>query len=573
MSAFFVNGSLVTDKTAIRNMWADHFEALGTPSANLNFDNDFAVRVSTRVKEILEHCLHNPMGILSEPLSYKEVANVCSKLKPGVSDVLLDCEHIRYAGPPLWELLFELYQSFFQTFSSPKSLKTGIILPLFKGKGVKANDKNNYRGITLFPTLCKIYEMILLNRLEKFAVDKGYFSQLQFGFSEGVGCIEASFTILETINHMLERGSKVFGCFLDVRKAFDTVWVDGLLYKLFTELGILGKMWLAIKDLYTDVKAQVLFAGELPREFDISQGTGQGRILAPFMYKVYINSLLNTLAEYSHAISINCLRLTAQSFADDVILLALFPTFFKVFMSICHQYSVTWRYEFNHLKSGVVTFGEAKSVHSRLLTEREWLLGETTVNELCEYKNLGVLKNYIGSFSSNVEDNIEKTRKKAGMIFSSDFDRRKTNPLVYIKFWRQACLPCLLFGTELFSLNASQLGKLERCQQWFLKNVFHVPRFAAGKLLLRLANLNSTESETDLKKILFLGRLITETKMPPTVKGLFQCRVDDFFNSASLQLVFYLVFVMHYVNMTCFIISSFGIVIRHSPLTRSGNPL
>ena len=57
-----------------------------------------------------------------------------------------------------------IYQSFFQTFSAPKSLKTGIILPLFKGKGVNANDKNNYRGITLFLTLCKIYEMILLNR-------------------------------------------------------------------------------------------------------------------------------------------------------------------------------------------------------------------------------------------------------------------------------------------------------------------------------------------------------------------------------------------------------------------------
>ena len=70
----------------------------------------------------------------------------------------------------------------------------------------------------MFPTLCKIYEMVLLNRLEKFAADRGYFSELQFGFREGVGCIEAFFTILETINHMLERGSKVFSCFLDVRK-------------------------------------------------------------------------------------------------------------------------------------------------------------------------------------------------------------------------------------------------------------------------------------------------------------------------------------------------------------------
>ena len=66
---------------------------------------------------------------------------------------------------------------------------------------------------------CKIYEMVLLNRLENYAEQNGLFSFMQFGFKEGVDCTEASFTILETINHMLERGSKVFGCFLDVRKA------------------------------------------------------------------------------------------------------------------------------------------------------------------------------------------------------------------------------------------------------------------------------------------------------------------------------------------------------------------
>ena len=44
-------------------------------------------------------------------------------------------------------------------------------------------------------------------------------------------------------------------------------------------------------------------------------------------------------------------------------------------------------------------------------------ISDDIVEELYEYKNLGLLKNYIGSFSSNVTDNIKKTRKKAGMIF------------------------------------------------------------------------------------------------------------------------------------------------------------
>ena len=58
--------------------------------------------------------------------------------------------------------------SFFNSLSVCDSLPTGVILPLFKGKGAEANNKDNYRGITLFSTLCKIYKVVLLNHLEKF---------------------------------------------------------------------------------------------------------------------------------------------------------------------------------------------------------------------------------------------------------------------------------------------------------------------------------------------------------------------------------------------------------------------
>ena len=52
---------------------------------------------------------------------------------------------------------------------------------------------------------------------------------------------------------------------------------------------------------------------------------------------------------------------------------------------------------------------------------RSWVLGNDSVDELNEYKNFGVLKKYCGSFKTNEEENIEKTRRKAGMIFFSEF--------------------------------------------------------------------------------------------------------------------------------------------------------
>ena len=205
-------------------------------------------------------------------------------------------------------------------------------------------------------------------------------------------------------------------------------------------------------------------------------------------------------------------------------------------MGMRYKYSTKWRYEFNHTKSGVVTYGETKPVHFDEMKEREWILGDGTVDELYEYKHLSVLKSYIGSYYSSVEDNIDKTWKRAGMIFSSNFDRRKVNRFIYIKFWSQACLPSLLYGSELFTLTSSLIAKLERCQQWFLKNIFYVPNFASIRLILKLSGLNSIESEIALRKLLFLGRMITENKSTATVRNLFHYRVDSFFDGSASSL-------------------------------------
>ena len=272
----------------------------------------------------------------------------------------------------------------------------------------------------------------------------------------------------------------------------------------------------AIKDLYTEVRGQVLYSSTFSRKFEFHKDFVRGEYQPPFMYKVYINSLLNELTNHCYAIFINQLSFPSPSFADDIALLALYPTFLTSVMGMCYKYSAKWQYEFIHTKSGVVTYGETKPVHFEQMKECEWILGDGTVDELYEYKNLGVLKNHIGLFSSNVKDNIDKTWKE--VIFSSNFDRRKVYPFIIHQVWSQACLPSVFYGSELFTLTSSLLAKLERCQQWFLKNIFYVPNFAPIRPIPKLSGLNSIESEIALRKLLFLGRMITENKLTPTEK-------------------------------------------------------
>ena len=103
--------------------------------------------------------------------------------------------------------------------------------------------------------------------------------------------------------------------------------------------------------------------------------------------------------------------------------------------------------------------------------------------------------------------------------------------MIYTKFWQEACLPALLYGTELFALAPALLAELERCERWFLKNVFCVPGFASGRLLLKLSGLGSVESEIALRKLLFLGRLLAEDRVAPVVRNVFEIRTQSYFDA------------------------------------------
>ena len=133
---------------------------------------------------------------------------------------------------------------------------------------------------------------------------------------------------------------------------------------------------------------------------------------------------------------------------------------------------IKWRYEYHNEKSRIAVFGDILAMHGRMINTRKFVIGSSPIEELKDYTDLGIYKNYCGSFVTNIDENITKARKRSGMLFSARFDRRTNpKPLVYLKIWKQARIPCLLFDSELCNLTPSDIEKLERCQRWFVRKV------------------------------------------------------------------------------------------------------
>ena len=176
---------------------------------------------------------------------------------------------------------------------------------------------------------------------------------LQNAYQTGLCSIMTSFILQETVNYNLERGSKTYCCMLDASSAFDTVWHDGLFFKLYNA-GINGRLWRVLRAAYTNVKSCVLFDGCVSPPFDVLQSVRQGGVLSAWLYVIYMNELplLPESKKLGAFIGNNFYGCPMQ--ADDVAMLALTKSDLDAMMDVSFEYSRKWRYTFNPLKTVVL---------------------------------------------------------------------------------------------------------------------------------------------------------------------------------------------------------------------------
>ena len=120
----------------------------------------------------------------------------------------------------------------------------------------------------------------------------------------------------------IERESEVYCCFLDSSKAFDTVWLDGLFYKLYN-IGMKAKSWRILRNWYGRMSCCVSVNGAISSMFPVRQGVRQSSVLSPWLFMCYNNDIPDELASTGEGIIISDMKYSTVIVADDITLMSL----------------------------------------------------------------------------------------------------------------------------------------------------------------------------------------------------------------------------------------------------------
>lgn len=281
---------------------------------------------------------------IDRPFTPAEIAAKLKKLKEGkaIGPDGIPTVFLKHGGPGMVNSLVLLFNWFLSTSRPPSEWSKATMVLLFK-KGDKA-DPGNYRGISLLDIVGKLFTGMIADRIERFLIKKSWFHVEQAGFTAGRGCPEQVHVLYETLSRRKAAGEDTYCFFLDVRKAFPSVWRDGLMHKLW-EAGVRGKMWRIIRAVYSENKSACLVNGEASEWYKVGAGVREGGPESPLLFKIFINGLIDVLRAQGLGVGLSDAQLQALLYADDLVLLAKSREELQLMIDAVARYTYKWRME------------------------------------------------------------------------------------------------------------------------------------------------------------------------------------------------------------------------------------
>ena len=368
---------------------------------------------------------------------------------------------------PYWVMILNLC---LQTSKTPMMWHQSKLKIIYKGKGSKTSP-DSYRGIALLCTPFKVLTWILNKRI--FANIKHLLPDEQNGFFPGRSTIDPISTIINDILENMKQKKATYCCFIDFRKAFDSVNRSKLLKKIKEKFGVKGKTLLLIEEMLKNNEIYINNGTMTSEAIFQNIGILQGDSLSPTLFITFVTDLAESLRNDN-------IQRTTQLYADDTEFHSTYKSDIQNGLNALQIWCNENDVQVNTSKTKIMKFRKG----GRVKQNDKFKYGTEDIEIVSAYEYLGVTLQTTLTFT----EHIKKKKEKCYSIIGCLSPLQLISVTTALRIFEMKVLPIITYALHSFSslLTVTHLKEIDKIKAAFFKQVLGLHRSASSTLSLHL---------------------------------------------------------------------------------------
>lgn len=354
----------------------------------------------------------------------------------------------------------------------PEIWKTATIIT-FPKPGKDHQQPENHRPISLLSTFSKIYEKVLLVRLKEEIEIKQIIRPEQFGFRAAHSCELQTLRTTEIISQGLEAKSTTTMAYLDISKAFDKMWHEGLILKMCQIEFSIG-LTKTIRSFLLDRKFKVKLEDHISTIKKVRAGVPQGSVLRPTLYNIYTYDIPETKDTFK-ALFADDTALGSQSKNTNMAIIRLQRS-----LNIVSDWMKDWKIAINEEKIQAICFDKKHRAPTRTLqVNGQQIPWKRTA------KYLGMTFDPRLTWETHT-NNIKKIGTIAMIRLYSMLKNDRLHPRTKMIIYTSVIRPAITYASTTWGCAANtHIKKVQTIQNKILRIIMSAPWFVSNKQLHR----------------------------------------------------------------------------------------